>query len=139
MEAYLSDSNLTELTVDIVSSYLSHIGWFTVAILALLLAIDIVVIRDALKPVLRASEIASAIDPAKTNLRLPGHDMPRELLPLITSMNQALDRLELAQRAAGARRGHRSRLPPPSAAWDDNPLGRAGRRAATASREWHEA
>ena len=48
---------------DIVSSYLGHIGWFTVTILALLLAIDIVVIRSALKPVLRASEIASAIDP----------------------------------------------------------------------------
>ena len=33
---------------DIVSSYLGHIGWFTVTILALLLAIDIVVIRSAL-------------------------------------------------------------------------------------------
>ncbi|HEY1877918.1 MAG TPA: HAMP domain-containing sensor histidine kinase, partial [Rhizomicrobium sp.] len=79
---------------DIVSSYLGHIGWFTVTILALLLAIDIIVIRSALKPVRRASEIASAVDPARTNLRLPDHDMPHELLPLITSMNQALDRLE---------------------------------------------
>ena len=99
---------------DIVSSYLSHIGWFTVAILALLLAIDIVVIRDALKPVLRASEIASAIDPAKTNLRLPGHDMPRELLPLITSMNQALDRLEegiRVQREFTADAAHELRTP----------------------------
>ena len=33
---------------DIVSSYLGHIGWFTVTILALLLAIDIIVIRSAL-------------------------------------------------------------------------------------------
>lgn len=99
---------------DIVSSYLSHIGWFTVAILALLLAIDIVVIRDALKPVLRASEIASAIDPAKTNLRLPGHDMPQELLPLITSMNQALDRLEegiRVQREFTADAAHELRTP----------------------------
>ena len=99
---------------DIVSSYLGHIGWLTVTILALLLAIDIFVIRNALKPVLRASEIASAIDPAKTNLRLPDHDVPRELLPLIASMNQALDRLEAGirvQREFTADAAHELRTP----------------------------
>jgi signal transduction histidine kinase len=99
---------------DIVSSYLGHIGWFTVTILALLLAIDIVVIRSALKPVLRASEIAGAIDPARTNPRLPDHHMPRELLPLITSMNQALDRLEQGirvQREFTADAAHELRTP----------------------------
>ena len=99
---------------DIVSSYLVHIGWFTVTILALLLAIDIVVIRGALAPVLRASEIASAIDPAKTNLRLPDHDVPQELLPLIASMNQALDRLEQGirvQREFTADAAHELRTP----------------------------
>jgi signal transduction histidine kinase len=99
---------------DIVSSYLGHIGWFTVTILALLLAIDIVVIRSALKPVLRASEIASVIDPARTNLRLPDHDVPRELLPLIASMNQALDRLEegiRVQREFTADAAHELRTP----------------------------
>jgi signal transduction histidine kinase len=99
---------------DIVSSYLGHIGWFTVAILALLLAIDMIVIRSALKPVLRASEIASAIDPAKTNLRLPDHDVPLELFPLINSMNQALDRLEQGirvQREFTADAAHELRTP----------------------------
>ena len=99
---------------DIVSSYLGHIGWFTVTILALLLGIDIIVIRNALKPVRRASEIASAVDPARTNLRLPDHDMPRELLPLITSMNQALDRLEQGiqvQREFTADAAHELRTP----------------------------
>ena len=99
---------------DIVSSYLGHIGWLTIAILALLLAIDIFVIRSALKPVLRASEIASAIDPAKTNLRLPDHDVPKELLPLIASMNQALDRLEegiRVQREFTADAAHELRTP----------------------------
>jgi signal transduction histidine kinase len=99
---------------DIVSSYLGHIGWFTVAILALLLAIDIGIIRGALAPVLRASEIASAIDPAKTNLRLPEDDVPRELLPLIASMNQALDRLEQGirlQREFTADAAHELRTP----------------------------
>lgn len=99
---------------DIVSSYLRRIGWLTVAILALLLAIDIVVIRSALAPVLRASEIASAIDPAKTNLRLPEQDVPQELSPLIRSMNQALNRLEQgirAQREFTADAAHELRTP----------------------------
>ena len=83
---------------DIVTDYLSRIGWFTVAILALLLAVDIVIIRRALHPVVRASRIASAIDPKRTGLRLPLAAMPRELLPLIVAVNEALDRLEKGMR-----------------------------------------
>jgi signal transduction histidine kinase len=79
---------------DIVAYYLSRIGWFTVAIMAMLLALDIVVIRRALRPVVRASRIASAIDPKRTDLRLPLAGLPRELLPLIVAVNEALDRLE---------------------------------------------
>ena len=79
---------------DIVSHYLARIGWFTVAILALLLAIDIIVIRTALAPVLRSSQTARSINPSRIDLRLPQEGVPRELRPLITAMNQALDRLE---------------------------------------------
>lgn len=79
---------------DIVADYLSRIGWFTVAILALLLAVDIVIIRHALRPVVEASRIASAIDPKRTDLRLPLKDLPRELVPLIVAVNEGLDRLE---------------------------------------------
>lgn len=83
---------------DIMADYLSRIGWFTVAILALLLAVDIVIIRRALHPVVRASRIASAIDPKRTDLRLPLAGLPRELLPLIVAVNEALDRLEKGMR-----------------------------------------
>jgi signal transduction histidine kinase len=83
---------------DIVSNYLGRIGWFTVAILALLLAIDIVVIRTALAPVLRSSQTARSINPSRINLRLPQTGVPRELRPLIAAMNQALDRLEEGMR-----------------------------------------
>jgi signal transduction histidine kinase len=79
---------------DIVSNYLGRIGWFTVAILAILLAIDIMVIRTALAPVLRSSEIAQSINLSRIDLRLPKKKVPRELQPLIAAMNQALDRLE---------------------------------------------
>ena len=83
---------------DIVSNYLGRIGWFTVAILALLLAIDIMVIRTALAPVLRSSEIAGSINPSRIDLRLPHQGVPRELRPLIAAMNQALDRLQEGMR-----------------------------------------
>lgn len=79
---------------DIVADYLSRIGWFTVAILALLLAVDILIIRRALKPVTRISRIAAAIDPKRADLRLPLADLPRELVPLIVAVNDALGRLE---------------------------------------------
>ncbi len=79
---------------DIVADYLSRIGGFTVAILALLLVVDIVIIRRALRPVVEASRIASAIDPKRTDLRLPLKDLPRELVPLIVAVNEGLDRLE---------------------------------------------
>ena len=99
---------------DIVAGYLGHIGWFTVAILALLLAIDIAVIRRALAPVLRASEVASAIDLTRINLRLSERNVPQEILPLIVAMNQALDRLEKgirAQREFTADAAHELRTP----------------------------
>jgi signal transduction histidine kinase len=83
---------------DIVSHYLGRIGWFTVAILALLLAIDIVVIRTALAPVLRSSQTAGSINPSRIDLRLPQKGVPRELRPLIAAMNQALDRLQEGMR-----------------------------------------
>ena len=99
---------------DIVAHYLGRIGWFTVAVLAILLIIDIVVIRGALVPVSRSSEIARAIDPARPNLRLPEKDMPLELLPLVAAMNQALDRLEQGirlQREFTADAAHELRTP----------------------------
>jgi signal transduction histidine kinase len=99
---------------DIVSDYLGRIGWFTIAILAVLLGIDIVIIRNAMRPVLRASSIASAIAPGRPDLRLPTANMPREVLPLITAVNEALGRLEKGitlQREFTADAAHELRTP----------------------------
>jgi signal transduction histidine kinase len=99
---------------DIDASFLSRIGWLTVAILALLLAVDVWIIRRAMRPVLRSSRIASDIAPSRSDLRLPEDGVPSEMLPLIRAMNLALARLERgiqAQREFTADAAHELRTP----------------------------
>jgi signal transduction histidine kinase len=99
---------------DIVADYLGRIGWFTIAILAALLVADILIVRNALAPVVRASSIASAINHERADLRLPITDMPRELLPLIVAINDALGRLErgiIMQQEFTADAAHELRTP----------------------------
>jgi signal transduction histidine kinase len=79
---------------DIVADFLRRVGWITLPILLVLLAIDIFIFRRALRPLAQASERASGISPVRTDIRLPLEGMPREVLPLVQSINQALDRLE---------------------------------------------
>jgi signal transduction histidine kinase len=79
---------------DIVADFLRRVGWITLPILLVLLAIDIIIFRGALLPLGQASERARGISPVRTDIRLPLEGMPREVLPLVQSINQALDRLE---------------------------------------------
>ncbi len=79
---------------DIVAGFLQRVAWFTIPIILVLLIADIFIVRNALRPLLRASQMAGSIDPASLELRLPTQDIPREILPLVHAVNQALDRLE---------------------------------------------
>jgi signal transduction histidine kinase len=79
---------------DVVANFLQHVGWVTAPILLLLLAIDIVIFRRAVQPLLRASQRAEQIRPTRIDVRLPIDDIPREILPLVIAVNKALDRLE---------------------------------------------
>jgi signal transduction histidine kinase len=99
---------------DIVSYYLSRVGWLTIGILALVLIADIIVIRKVLEPVIGASRIASMINPKRTDIRLPTAGLPAELLPLITATNDALGRLDKGirlQREFTADAAHELRTP----------------------------
>ncbi len=99
---------------DIVAGYLAHVAWFTIPILLLLLVIDVLIVRRALRPVTRASDMARAIDPGRIDLRLPDGDVPAEVRPLVLAVNQALDRLEegfRAQREFTADAAHELRTP----------------------------
>jgi len=99
---------------DIVADFFKRVGWITLPILLFLLAIDIVIFRRALRPLLNASEMAKKINPRRTDLRLPPEEIPKEILPLVEAVNQALDRLEAGfrvQREFTADAAHELRTP----------------------------
>ncbi len=99
---------------DIVADFFPRVGWIILPILLLLLAIDIAIFRRALRPVLKASDTAQTISPARTEVRLPTADIPREILPLVSAVNQALERLEhgfRTQREFTADAAHELRTP----------------------------
>lgn len=99
---------------DIVSNFFRRVGWITIPILLVLLATDIIIFRRAIAPLWRASQEASNIGPARTDIRLPTAQIPREIMPLVTAVNQALDRLEggfRVQRQFTADAAHQLRTP----------------------------
>ncbi len=99
---------------DVVANFFPQVGWITVPILLLLLATDILIFRRAVQPLLRASDRAEHINPTQIDVRLPTKDIPREILPLVTAVNQAFDRLEQGfrrQREFTADAAHELRTP----------------------------
>src|SRR4051794_14438249 len=101
---------------DIISNFFRKVGWITIPVLLILLAADIIIFRRALAPLWKASEEASNIGPARIDVRLPTEQIPREIVPLVTAVNQALDRLEggfCVQRQFTADAAPPFRTPPP--------------------------
>ena len=99
---------------DIVAEFFTRVGWITVPLLVALLFIDVVIFRRAVKPIVAASALAEEIGPDHTDLRLPEAGMPREVLPLVRAVNDALDRLDAgfrAQREFTADAAHELRTP----------------------------
>ena len=99
---------------DVVANFFWRVGWIAIPILLLLLAVDIVIFRLGIKPLLKASDQAKHISPTRIDVRLPTDDIPKEILPLVTAVNQALDRLEQGfrrQREFAADAAHELRTP----------------------------
>jgi signal transduction histidine kinase len=107
-------ANRDVLIDDIVAEFFRNVGWITLPILLVLLATDIAIFRRALLPLRQASEIAQQIGPAHTDVRLPVDEIPSEVRPLVSAVNQALDRLDQGfrtQREFTADAAHELRTP----------------------------
>jgi signal transduction histidine kinase len=89
-------------------------GWLQIPFLLALLGISALTLHRALAPVKQMASLAAKIDPGSSELRLPVEGTPSEILPLVTSFNKALDRLDEGlsrQREFNANAAHQLRTP----------------------------
>lgn len=102
------------LRVAVIDEFITDGGWLIIPFLAILLGISIWIVKRALAPIKKLSVLAQSIGPKNANVRLPVDNVPRELSPLVKSMNAALDHLEQGlqqQREFNANAAHQLRTP----------------------------
>ncbi len=105
-EIYTDVTKLGELLNTII---FGMIGVLLVVSCLLYAVLVLVVMPRAMKPLQRASMEAERIDPSMPGRRLPINGMPEEVMPLVSAVNEALQRLEhalLAQRQFAADAAH---------------------------------
>lgn len=102
------------LVESLMADFLFETAWIFPLLFLVTMAITVWAIRTGLHPIRQASERAAAIGPNATFVRLPSENLPREIEPLVSAVNGALDRLEqgfTAQRQFIDNAAHELRTP----------------------------
>ena len=89
-------------------------GWLGIPFLLAVLGISVLTVRRSLAPLNELATLATKIDPGHSTLRLPSAGIPEEILPLVGSVNNVLDRLDEGlrrQREFNANAAHQLRTP----------------------------
>ncbi len=99
---------------DVIQQFLAHAALVVLPLLLLLLGVDALIVRRALRPVRRASALVRMVGPRRPDVRLAAADLPAEVRPLAEAINDVLDRLTESldtQRAFTADAAHELRTP----------------------------
>lgn len=103
-----------EFAYEIVGDFLTGMAWWIPAVAGLTLVIGVFSLRRSLRPLREISAQAQRISPRQSDVRLDAEHLPSELVPLVSAVNQALDRLEAGmeqQRRFTANAAHQLRTP----------------------------
>ena len=98
----------------LLQEFLAAALWLLAPIALACVAIAVFTLRSGLRPLREASEAATRVGPAHPGLRLPTARLTRELVPLVSAVNEALARLERGldvQRRFSAEAAHALRTP----------------------------
>lgn len=102
------------LRMAVIDEFITDGGWLVIPFLLVLLGVSILIVKRALAQITQISALADSIRPTNANIRLPIDQIPLEILPLVQSMNAALDHLEQGlqrQREFNANAAHQLRTP----------------------------
>lgn len=86
----------TTIIESVLQEFMKDIAWLWTPFLAAVLLVNILIVRMALRPLNRAVEEARAVSPIGANTALSEDDVPKDLLPLVKTVNGAFSRLREA-------------------------------------------